>query len=233
MDRHRPISPATTREANCLTRRAFYFTMEMVENRENMKAKIFNVITVLALCVAVQTSAQTTCQYVTIAANGDYAVQTNQIITLVGYDWYGRPAIYGSLPNGTNTMMAPCFLPTSAYSNGNPTGVVPTQLTQIFTGLTNVSVKNTWLYGGASGYSPGYYSGASATFKIETPATTTVISNYVPADAIVIPASATGNAQIILESSPDLVNWTAANPGTYGPSAGTNRFFRVRAAMTP
>jgi hypothetical protein len=60
-----------------------------------------------------------------------------------------------------------------------------------------------------------------------------VIPNYVPADAIVIPASATGNVQIILESSPDLVNWTAANPGIYGPSEATNRFFRVRAQMSP
>jgi hypothetical protein len=68
-----------------------------------------------------------------------------------------------------------------------------------------------------------------ATLKIETPSTPTVVSNYVPADAIVIPASAKGNVQIILESSPDLVNWTAAMPGTYGPSAATNRFFRVRA----
>ena len=59
---------------------------------------------------------------------------------------------------------------------------------------------------------------------------TTAVSNYIPADAIVIPASATGSVQIILESSPDLVNWTAASPGTYGASAGTNRFFRVRAA---
>jgi hypothetical protein len=30
-----------------------------------------------------------------------------------------------------------------------------------------------------------------------------------------------------------LVNWTAASPGTYGASAGTNRFFRVRAAVNP
>ncbi|HZF01850.1 MAG TPA: hypothetical protein VE344_08150 [Methylomirabilota bacterium] len=72
------------------------------------------------------------------------------------------------------------------------------------------------------------------TLNITTPVSnTTVISNYVPADAIVIPASATGNVQIILESSPDLVNWTAASPGTYGASAGTNRFFRVRASVTP
>jgi hypothetical protein len=153
----------------------------------------------------------------------------------VGYDWYGRPAIYGSFPNGTNTMIAPCFLPpTYFFANGNPTGVVAIATTQIFTGLTNISVNNSWLYGGASGLTtPPAYGGASATFKIETPVTTTVISNYVPADAIVIPASATGNVQIILESSPDLVNWTAANPGTYGASAGTNRFFRVRAAVSP
>jgi hypothetical protein len=90
------------------------------------------------------------------------------------------------------------------------------QIPQIATGLTNIAVSGGW-----------------ATFKIETPTAANVISNYVPADAIVIPASVTGNAQIILESSPDLVNWTAASPGTYGPSAGTNRFFRVRAAVNP
>ena len=90
----------------------------------------------------------------------------------------------------------------------------------IFTGLTNITVTQ------EAGTFP---SAAVATFQIATPATTTVISNYVPADVIVIPASATGSVQIILESSPDLVNWTAAEPGTYGASAGTNRFFRVRA----
>ena len=95
--------------------------------------------------------------------------------------------------------------------------------TQIFTGLTNIFLDTVVNYGDSP----------SATLKIETPTTATVVSNYVPADAIVIPASATGNVQIILESSPDLVNWTAASPGTYGASAGTNRFFRVRALMTP
>lgn len=70
----------------------------------------------------------------------------------------------------------------------------------------------------------------SATLAITTPASSIVISNYVPADAIVIPASANGSAQIILESSPDLVNWTAASPGTYSAANGTNRFFRVRAS---
>jgi hypothetical protein len=87
---------------------------------------------------------------------------------------------------------------------------------QIFTGLTNIVLQagNTTL---------------CATLQITTPPSANVVSNYVPADAIVIPASATGNVQIILESSADLLNWTAANPGIYGPSSGTNRFFRVRA----
>lgn len=187
-----------------------------------MKTKIYNVFTALALYVAVQASAQS---YITIKS-GSYAVQTNQIIALVGYDWSSRPTVIGFFPDGTQTTISPFTinnaLATSSGSSGYFTYSPPSYYTstplatQIFTGLTNISIN--W---------------ASATFKIETPTAVNVISNYVPADAIVIPASATGNAQIILESSPDLVNWTAASPGTYGASAGTTRFFRVRAAMIP
>jgi hypothetical protein len=176
----------------------------------------------LVLCIAAYASAQTICQYVTLATDGstsgsrvNFSVQTNQIITIVGYDWLGRPGVYGYLPNGAATVMTPYY----------STIVTSSLTTQIFTGLTNILVGNiTYGTGDAA---------PSATFKIETPAVTTVISNYVPADAIVIPASATGNVQIILESSPDLVNWTAASPGTYSASAGTNRFFRVRAVVSP
>jgi len=53
--------------------------------------------------------------------------------------------------------------------------------------------------------------------------------NYtIPTSAVVIPTDATGPVNVILESSTDLVTWTAANPGTYGAST-TKRFFRVRA----
>jgi hypothetical protein len=51
---------------------------------------------------------------------------------------------------------------------------------------------------------------------------------FSPSTAVVIPADATGPVNIVLESSPDLVNWTGALPGTYASST-TNRFFRVRA----
>jgi hypothetical protein len=62
-------------------------------------------------------------------------------------------------------------------------------------------------------------------------ATVQVMDNepqFSPSTAVVIPSDATGPVQIVLESSPDLVNWTPALPGTYGSST-TNRFFRVRA----
>ena len=50
----------------------------------------------------------------------------------------------------------------------------------------------------------------------------------VSSTSVVIPADAAGPVTIALESSTDLVTWTAANPGTYGSSTA-KRFFRVRA----
>jgi hypothetical protein len=131
------------------------------------------------------------------------SVHTNQLVSVVGY-MIGSGQVYGTTADGTT-------IPLSPPSSSNPI--------QIYTGLTNVFLQTP--------YNVTNY----VTLQITTPASATVVSNYVPADAIVIPASATGNVQIILESSPDLVNWTAAEPGTYGASAGTNRFFRVRAVV--
>lgn len=188
-----------------------------------MKTKISNLLAVLAFCVAAEAKAQTSL-YVTIKS-GNYALQTNQIITLVGYDWHKRPVVTGFFADGTQTKISPCTISNELYvhtvSNSGiaysaPSFYTSTPLaTQIFTGLTNISVSS-----------------ASATFKIETPAVPAMLSNYVPANAIVIPADTVGPVQILLESSPDLVNWTGALPGTYGVSS-TNRFFRVRALANP
>jgi hypothetical protein len=49
-----------------------------------------------------------------------------------------------------------------------------------------------------------------------------------PSNAVVIPSDASGSVNIILESSIDLITWTAAMPGQYGSST-QKRFFRVRA----
>jgi hypothetical protein len=155
--------------------------------------------------------------------SASYALQTNQTVSLVGFDWYDADltsgtSLVGQCANGIQLRLLPANGDTGPFANQ-----------AIVTGLTNLVFS---LISPTSGQ-PSVW----ATLKITTPpctnSSTLVISNYVPADAIVIPASVTGNVQIILESSPDLVNWTAASPGIYGPSAATNRFFRVRAAVSP
>jgi len=190
-----------------------------------MKQIYFWVFTILALCIATLASAQNA-QIVTLTSNTNLIVQPNQIISLVGYDWsdayvnvsLSNKGLWADMPNGNSLRINPYGFSIYSSSSSQVTSQMASssQIPQVFTGVTNIyflGIQNAW-----------------ATFKIETPSTATTVSNYVPADAIVIPASATGNVQIILESSPDLVNWTAASPGTYGESAGTNRFFRVRAA---
>src|SRR5258705_6768977 len=66
-----------------------------------------------------------------------------------------------------------------------------------------------------------YYEGF-ATIEVINP-----VNQSMPSTAVVIPADAGGPVNIVLESSTDLLNWSASLPGTYGTST-TNRFFRVR-----
>lgn len=149
-----------------------------------------------------------TVQYVTLynnvgGTNVQYPLKTNQIISLVGtYNLASAGFVVSTAADGTQIKLP--------YPSAGPF--------QIFTGLTNITLLAENI-------------AECATLQITTPCSGIVVSNYVPADAIVIPASTTGNVQIILESSIDLVNWTAANPGTYSPSSATNRFFRDRAAV--
>lgn len=54
-----------------------------------------------------------------------------------------------------------------------------------------------------------------------------VATQNVASQTVVIPQNAAAPADIILESSTDLITWTAAVAGSYSP-ATSNRFFRVR-----
>lgn len=69
------------------------------------------------------------------------------------------------------------------------------------------------------------YGGGYAAYEITRASEGT---SSLPSNSVVIPTDATGDVEIILESSTDLVNWTAAIAGTYGSST-EKRFFRVRA----
>jgi hypothetical protein len=167
------------------------------------------------LGVSLNVTAQTV-QYVTLHNNTntpviDYPVQPDQLISVVGWDWKEPADLWGNSSDGAKLKLLPYNGLTTASSFGS-------QIPMIITGLTNIHLQYAVFVGIA----------CWATFQITTPGSGNVISNYVPADAIVIPASATGSVQIILESSKDLVNWTAASPGIYGASSATNRFFRVR-----
>ena len=57
-------------------------------------------------------------------------------------------------------------------------------------------------------------------------------TSNLPSNTVVIPTDASGPVEIIMESSKDLVNWTRAEPGTYGADT-PKRFFRVRAVVKP
>jgi hypothetical protein len=64
---------------------------------------------------------------------------------------------------------------------------------------------------------------AVATLEVTRPASPSVT----PSNAAVIPVDANGTFNVILESSTDLITWTAANPGDYSGNT-VKRFFRTR-----
>jgi hypothetical protein len=66
------------------------------------------------------------------------------------------------------------------------------------------------------------------TTAVEIAASSEVKSKY----ATVIPENAQTDVDVVLEQSTDLVNWSAANPGQFAPSA-QKRFFRLRSANVP
>ena len=79
------------------------------------------------------------------------------------------------------------------------------------------------------------YSGPTinAVFTYDLQKTTTSSSSpSLPSNTVVIPTDASGPVEIVMESSKDLVNWTRAEPGTYGADT-PKRFFRIRAVVKP
>src|SRR5262249_24450537 len=117
------------------------------------------------------------------------SLQTNTVITCVGYEWMNVRSIQRSFLDGTHTTISPYAVKDAGSSIGSGwyfTRKHQTSAsisTERFNGLANISIGN-----------------SSATFKTETPAVGMVVSNPIPANVLVIPASALGNVQIILES---------------------------------
>ena len=87
---------------------------------------------------------------------------------------------------------------------------------------------------------PGWLESSSASVSVEI-LPTAQMQKHMPGGGVgsaqpanqqnsvtVIPENSSGNVNIILEQSTDLVNWTAVDPGSFAPSTA-KRFFRVRA----
>ncbi len=70
--------------------------------------------------------------------------------------------------------------------------------------------------------------GVLITYKLTD--ATSGLSAAGPSNTVVVPEDINGSVSIILESSTDLIHWTAAQPGDYGAST-TKRFFRLRATQ--
>lgn len=73
--------------------------------------------------------------------------------------------------------------------------------------------------------------GSQVTFRLRTKAeylSSLAVPSVAVSSSVVIPEDAAGPVTIVMESSTDMVTWTAANPGTYGTST-PRRFFRIRA----
>lgn len=95
------------------------------------------------------------------------------------------------------------------------------------------SVINRWVIAGpatiraAIDNAPGsYYEGAMSFITASIKRFDSGPSSE-PSGTVVIPEDANGSFKVILESSTDLITWTAANPGTYGGNT-QRRFFRTR-----
>ncbi len=73
--------------------------------------------------------------------------------------------------------------------------------------------------------------GNFVTFRLRTKAefvSSLAVPSVAVSSSVVIPEDTAGPVTLVMESSTDMVTWTAANPGTYGTST-PRRFFRIRA----
>lgn len=134
----------------------------------------------------------------TIRAGGIIQVASTDVIELVGYG-----VGYGYLESNLGDRLD---ISNQAYSTQGGVALADKRGLMI-TGITALVARQNW-----------------ATVRIIKPASQ--ISPQ-PSNAVVIPEDANGSYQVILESSVDMVTWTAANPGTYGGNT-PKRFFRTR-----
>ena len=180
-------------------------------------SSLLSLVSTVALCLLAGVAAST--------------AQTDEPVTftqgsIIKYSTITLPP-YGGLAVTNDATDVATVLPSNTLGQGSLTwylcirGVTniagglpyPTSFPPSIAGLATIAITNTSAF-------PVFF-----TVKIETPNTNTVQTAL---GTVVIPADAGGPVTVILESSTDMITWTAATPGSYGTST-TKRFFRLRA----
>lgn len=149
-----------------------------------------------------------------------FALATNQVVTINSCIGGGGPYFkinFGS--NNTNVIQQGMAYASTTYYPNSPFISKGNEMT--FAGGTQIA-----LISPAASNTTALQ--ALMTITVHTPSPNTNALSYVPTQSVVIPSDATGNVQINLESSSDLINWVTTSPGLYG-NTYSNRFFRVRA----
>ncbi len=140
---------------------------------------------------------------ITLTGTNSYSIATNEVVEVIST---GGPTSSFFTLNGS---------PVNPKETGSAGGII-SLLPMVITGPSNrIGVGNCIL----------------VTLRIRTKAEYlpgSGVGSVASSTSVVIPEDAGGPVQVALESSTDLINWNAANPGTYGTST-TRRFFRVRA----
>jgi hypothetical protein len=135
-------------------------------------------------------------------------VPTNKVMSKIAYSYYGKMRVE---KNGVTTgdLYNGFLINVNSYTDGEQNGSKQTKIA----GPATVKFFAD--------------SGSSLLLSYEMSDNESV-SLSKPSNAVVIPTDAAGPVEIVLESSTDLITWTAAEPGLYG-SSSPKRFFRVRA----
>ncbi len=168
-----------------------------------------NILTVLTVFAALHVEAQTwsnatnsVTTYVTVASLQNYAVQTNQLVKVVGL---------GSVNANGQLLYVPiiCSLPDGTSFS---TASISSAQGMIFSGLTNISVGNmTWGQYGVAG--------SAATFEIKTPSCYNI--NTIP----VIPQGRSALVQVQTTYNLNGGQWTTIYSQAFTNTTGTNQFF--------
>jgi len=149
-----------------------------------------------------------------------------------GYTYYnGSSLAQIKAKYGTSSNLIQVYV-NSASSGGSGTSD-PTLIGKTIYGPCTLYFDSIHVHNSMSTSDPNYGYSLLAFYSLEKEKVVESLSsgssaNTISAASVVVPANATGDVDVLLEQSTDMITWTQCLPGTYNAST-QKRFFRVRA----